>query len=141
MVVMLFVMKNDSAICCPVCRGGLVPVKWRCEGCDVEVTGRFVPNEFATLGEEDLHLLRIFVLCEGRIKDMEPALGVSYPTIKTRLARLRETLAAKAAASGAADSAAGDAAERARAAALKDLEEGRATFEQTVARLREKKRD
>lgn len=49
-------------------------------------------NEFARLDDDALHLLRIFVACEGRIRDMERALGVSYPTVKSRLAGLRETL-------------------------------------------------
>jgi hypothetical protein len=56
------------------------------------VTTRYAHNEFADLESEQLHLLRIFVLCEGRIRDMEAALGVSYPTVKSRLAALRTRL-------------------------------------------------
>jgi len=49
-------------------------------------------NEFATLAAEDLHFLRIFVRCEGRIREMESALGLSYPTIRTRLTALKTKL-------------------------------------------------
>ena len=49
-------------------------------------------TEFTELEPEMLHLLRIFVLCEGRIRDMEAALGVSYPTVKSRLGKLRSAL-------------------------------------------------
>ena len=49
-------------------------------------------NEFATLAADDLHFLRIFVRCEGRIRDMEAALGLSYPTIRTRLTALKHKL-------------------------------------------------
>jgi hypothetical protein len=56
------------------------------------VTTRYAGNEFADLDADDLHLLRIFVVCEGRIRDMEAALGVSYPTVKSRLAALRGRL-------------------------------------------------
>jgi hypothetical protein len=56
------------------------------------VSTRYRGNEFAELDSEDLHLLRIFVACEGRIRDMEAALGVSYPTVKARLAALRTRL-------------------------------------------------
>jgi len=63
-----------------------------CADCGLDVTTRYAGNEFAELDAEDLHLLRIFVVCEGRIRDMESALGVSYPTVKSRLAALRGRL-------------------------------------------------
>ena len=77
---------------CPACAGRLYPKLLACADCGLEVTTRYAANEFADLEPESLHLLRIFVLCEGRIRDMEAALGVSYPTVKARLAALREKL-------------------------------------------------
>jgi hypothetical protein len=77
---------------CPACAGRLYPKLLACADCGLEVTTRYAANEFADLEAESLHLLRIFVLCEGRIRDMEAALGVSYPTVKARLAALREKL-------------------------------------------------
>lgn len=53
---------------------------------------QYASNEFADLEPDQLHLLRIFVLCEGHIRDMEAALGVSYPTVKARLQALRTRL-------------------------------------------------
>lgn len=76
---------------CPSCGGGLVPRVLECPGCGIRVETHD-SNEFAHLDDETLHLLRIFVRCEGRIRDMEAALGVSYPTVKARLAKLREQL-------------------------------------------------
>lgn len=60
--------------------------------CGLRLQASYPRNEFARLDDDALHLLRIFVACEGRIRDMERALGVSYPTVKSRLAGLRETL-------------------------------------------------
>jgi hypothetical protein len=77
---------------CPACRGRLYPKVLRCADCGLEVTTRYAGNEFAELDADDLHLLRIFVVCEGHIRDMEAALGVSYPTVKSRLAALRARL-------------------------------------------------
>lgn len=77
---------------CPACQGRLYPKLLHCADCGLEVSTRYGGNEFADLEPEDLHLLRIFVLCEGRIRDMESALGVSYPTVKSRLAALRTRL-------------------------------------------------
>lgn len=80
---------------CPNCAGLMRPVAMICEPCHVRVEGRFDPaNEFARLSRDELHLLRIFVHTEGSIREMESALGISYPTVKQRLAALREKLQA-----------------------------------------------
>jgi len=49
-------------------------------------------NEFGALTPDELHFLRVFIYCEGRIRDMEAALGVSYPTVKGQLASIKEKL-------------------------------------------------
>lgn len=82
---------------CPTCRAELTISSLTCRPCDLHLEGQFTwehraDNEFANLADEDLHLLRIFVHCEGSIREMESALGVSYPTIKSRLAKLRDKL-------------------------------------------------
>ena len=74
----------DSNLACPSCRTMLQPKVLACPSCEIKVEGPFQLNEFATLAPEDLHFLRIFVRCEGRIRDMESALGLSYPTIRGR---------------------------------------------------------
>jgi hypothetical protein len=107
-----------------------VPVALACEACGIRVEGKFAGNEFASLSQEDLHFLRIFVHCEGRIREMESALGVSYPTIKARMARLKEALAMKPAAEN-------PPAEDATAAILRDLDTGKITFEAAMKQIKE----
>lgn len=68
------------------------PAGLHCFQCRVRIEGPIETNEFAALSADDLHLLRIFVWAEGRIRDMEAPLGLSYPTIRTRLAKLKEGL-------------------------------------------------
>jgi len=51
-----------------------------------------VLNEFDSLSPDELHFLRVFIQCEGRIRDMEAALGVSYPTVKGLLASIKDKL-------------------------------------------------
>lgn len=76
---------------CPACASEMAVGALACS-CGVRVEGHFATNEFAALGPGDLHLLRVFVMCEGRIRDMEAALGVSYPTVKSRIRALKDTL-------------------------------------------------
>jgi hypothetical protein len=84
--------KLDSNLLCPSCQASLTPKVLECQVCDIKVEGPFRLNEFATLPPEDLHFLRIFIRCEGRVRDMEPALGLSYPTIRARLTELKNKL-------------------------------------------------
>ena len=76
--------KITSNLQCPSCHGDLKPKVLVCEGCDIRVEGPFQLNEFATLPPEDLHFLRIFIRCEGRIRDImlraktPPQLSLEY---------------------------------------------------------------
>ena len=109
----------------------MVPVALRCESCELKVEGVFALNEFASLSAEDLHFLRIFVHCEGRIRDMESALGVSYPTIKGMLARLKGALGEQAAEEQRTEANREEALD-----VLKKLEAGEMSFEEAVEKIR-----
>ena len=63
-----------------------------CPNCGLRVETDFRENEFSHLEDEWLHFLRIFIHCEGRIRDIEAALGISYPTVKARIAELKHRL-------------------------------------------------
>ncbi|MCZ6616498.1 MAG: DUF2089 family protein [Gammaproteobacteria bacterium] len=86
-------MSNALAIGspCPACAQPMHPKVLEC-ACGVRVEAPISVNEFALLSPEQLHLLRIFLKCEGRIRDMEAALGISYPTVKIRIKELKEAL-------------------------------------------------
>lgn len=63
----------------------------RCEACDSAIEGRFSLDWVGQLSKEQLTFVKVFVGCRGKIKDVEQALGLSYPTI---VARLDEVVAA-----------------------------------------------
>jgi hypothetical protein len=84
--------KIDANVRCPSCNGQLFPRVLVCDSCGLKVEGDFVLNEFGALTPDELHFLRVFIHCEGRIRDMEAALGVSYPTVKGHLASIKEKL-------------------------------------------------
>jgi hypothetical protein len=144
-------MKEISqSIRCPSCSGPLRPAVLLCEPCGLRFEGSFIANEFATLSQEDLHFLRIFILTEGHIREMESALGVSYPTVKARLAELKARLDSDVAMAAATAntpslpvSAATDENERpettSSSAVLRELETGKITAEEAIAQLRRKK--
>ena len=70
---------------CPVCGDRLHTTRLSCDGCDTELTGHFAGCEFCTLAGEDRRILRIFLASRGNVKDVERALGVSYPTARARV--------------------------------------------------------
>src|SRR5438270_657465 len=72
-MIMLTFMKKHGNIRCPGCGGAMTPVELACQPCGLQVRGQFVDNEFASLADDDLHFLRIFVSTEGRIREMERA--------------------------------------------------------------------
>jgi hypothetical protein len=127
--------RTDSNVPCPSCRGPLQPRVLVCDACDIRVEGRFQTNEFAALEPEDLHFLRIFVHCEGRIKDMEAALGLSYPTIRTRLGALKNKLTAVPVPPSS-ESVAAENVTRSREI-LESLEAGKISFEEAMKQLKE----
>jgi len=77
---------------CPSCDERMVISELKCPKCDLRVQKDFSPCEFCQLPEEDYDFLKIFLRCQGKITDIEKTLGVSYPTIKTRIERLLNKL-------------------------------------------------
>ncbi|MEM7363340.1 MAG: DUF2089 family protein [Pseudomonadota bacterium] len=76
---------------CPACQKLMRPHGLQCS-CGVRVDGPVQVNEFANLDQGQLQFLRMFVLMEGRITDLEKALGISYPTVKSRIRELKTAL-------------------------------------------------
>ena len=128
----------DSNLACPACQEALQPKLLVCPGCDIKVEGPFQLNEFATLQAEDLHFLRIFVRSEGRIREMESALGLSYPTIRARLSALKRKLSGeaegRAGSEGETRGARGE--EEAVAAVLAELNAGKIPFDEAMREIK-----
>lgn len=81
-------MKHAAPGKCPVCGHGFKVTELKCDGCGAVLRGDFSPCAFCTLDKEQLAFLTAFLSCRGSLKDMEKALGISYPTIKNRLESL-----------------------------------------------------
>ena len=59
---------------------------------DIAIEGSFELPQLARLSAEDQVFVTAFVRCHGSIKEMEQIFGVSYPTIKSRLNRIAQSL-------------------------------------------------
>jgi hypothetical protein len=59
---------------------------------DIAIEGSFELPQLARLALEDQIFITAFVRSHGSIKEMERVFGVSYPTIKSRLTRIAESL-------------------------------------------------
>ena len=70
---------------CPVCDDELMISKLTCRRCDTRIEGEFHPCKFCRLPDEQLEFLEVFVRCRGNIRDVEKELGISYPTVRSRL--------------------------------------------------------
>ena len=64
----------------------------RLQGKDIAIEGNFELPQLARLAFEDQVFVTAFVRCHGSIKEMEQVFGVSYPTIKSRLTRIAQSL-------------------------------------------------
>lgn len=70
---------------CPICQDDLVVTRLHCRTCDTTLEGYFSPGRFYQLTPEQLSFIETFVRCEGKITRVEQELGVSYPTVRSRL--------------------------------------------------------
>jgi hypothetical protein len=70
---------------CPVCTSTLVIARLACESCGTAIEGRFSPGRLGRLSREQLEFVEVFLTARGKIKDVEAALGISYPTVVSRL--------------------------------------------------------
>lgn len=59
---------------------------------DIAIEGSFELPQLARLAMDDQIFITAFVRSHGSIKEMERVFGVSYPTIKSRLTRIAESL-------------------------------------------------
>ena len=66
--------------------GRIVVTRFHCPDTNLTVEGEFeVALPFAQLTLEQLKFVEIFVRNEGRLNRMESELGLSYPTVRSRL--------------------------------------------------------
>ena len=114
---------------CPISGGEIVVTRFYCPDSDITVEGRFyVAAPFAQLTPEQVNFVEVFVRNEGKLNRMEDELGLSYPTIRSRLHEIIRALGyepGKDEPAAAVD----------RTAVLADLDTGKISFEDAMKLL------
>jgi hypothetical protein len=77
---------------CPYCRAAMAVTEMTCGNCRVAVTADFPMSRLAGLPIEHQRFIEMFVLAGGNLKEIAEQVGVSYPTIRSRLDKVIEAL-------------------------------------------------
>ena len=70
---------------CPICRDNLLVTHLTCRNCGTGLEGRFAMGRLLQLSPDQLHFVEVFLRCEGKINRVQDDLGISYPTVRSRL--------------------------------------------------------
>ncbi|WP_312649664.1 DUF2089 domain-containing protein [Aminipila sp.] len=77
---------------CPVCSSKLTVTKLTCKKCNTVIENEFELSKFSYLTMEQLNFAEVFIKCRGNIKDVEKELGISYPTVRSKIEDLIASL-------------------------------------------------
>jgi hypothetical protein len=56
-----------------------------CRNCGSKIQGRFDRDRISLLIPAQRHFVEVFILCEGKLNCVQEELGISYPTVRSRL--------------------------------------------------------
>ena len=77
---------------CPYCHRAMQVSRMSCPSCAISVDADFPAPRLAQLPVEHQRFIEMFVLASGNLKAIAEQAGVSYPTVRSRLYRIIETL-------------------------------------------------
>ena len=113
---------------CPVCRHELTVERLKCDCCETVIENSFKLSKFDYLSDEERYFTETFLRCRGNIKEVEKELGISYPTVRSKLDAVIKKLGYEAEE---------DHRPARREEVLKALEKGEITAEQAIAQLKQ----
>jgi hypothetical protein len=85
-------MAHDVISTCPVCSHELTITRLHCGSCGTTLEGDFSVGRFGRLTRDQLALLESFLRSRGNLREMERELGISYPTVRSRVEALVRSL-------------------------------------------------
>lgn len=114
---------------CPVCEGDLYVERLVCGQCGTAMEGAFTLQRLARLTKEQWDFVETFLSCEGKLNRVQEELGLSYPTVRSRLNEVIRSLGYEVGEEGAET-------QVERAAVLDDLAAGKLSVEEALELLR-----
>ena len=78
-------MPHDVIATCPVCASDLAVTRLHCSTCGTSLEGEFSVGRFGRLNRDQMVLLESFLRSRGNLREMERELGLSYPTVRSRV--------------------------------------------------------
>ena len=85
-------MPHDVISTCPVCSSELAVTRLHCGTCGTTLEGDFSVGRFGRLSRDQVAILESFLRSRGNLRDMERELGISYPTVRSRVEQLVRSL-------------------------------------------------
>lgn len=73
---------------CPICHRELIVREYRCAACEVSFKGDFSRSWLEGFSASQLEFIKLFLLVQGNLKELQKRLGISYPTVKNRLSEI-----------------------------------------------------
>jgi hypothetical protein len=80
---------------CPYCGSPMAVTRMTCGKCDIAIDAQFPMSRLGTLPVEHQRFIEMFVLAGGNFKEIAEQVGVSYPTIRSRLDKVIDALRAE----------------------------------------------
>ncbi len=77
---------------CPYCNQLMAVSRMSCHGCGIAVEAAFPATRLSNLPSEHQRFIEIFVLAGGNLKQIAEQAGVSYPTVRSRLDKVIDSL-------------------------------------------------
>lgn len=124
-------MLYDAPGKCPICGKTMHVSKLKCQHCNTELSGSFKLCKFCQLDDEMKEFVEVFIKCRGNIKEVERELGISYPTVRSRLDKAIVALGYRI------DDQSKEQVSYARQDILNQLSEGKITAEEATKQLRQ----
>ena len=77
---------------CPYCQSPMTVTQMSCSACSVRIDAEFPMSRLGAMPVEHQRFIEMFVLAGGNLKEIAEQVGVSYPTIRSRLDKVIDAL-------------------------------------------------
>jgi len=85
-------MTYPIPLSCPACTKPMRVTGLTCPHCETSIRGQFEVSGLHRLTGEQLQFVEVFLRCRGNIKEVERDLKISYPTVRSRLDQVIQSM-------------------------------------------------